>query len=205
MAVKIQRFKDLHLAGQALVRTWFEKGWAQRDCPDEGAFEPFIYTYIAFNGWASCVTEQERDTDMLKDLKRDNSLRTHFTRWLAADAPFKASVEAFSELWPIFSARELRELGLDRSTFPTRADRIEAYLEGGAQECWPHQGDRRLILGNVLSAVYQVRCNLFHGGKSITSENDRRIVGAAFRVLTHLLGHMLALRHGESPKGGSYA
>lgn len=42
---------------------------------------------------------------------------------------------------------------------------------------WPH----------TLRAIYTVRCNLFHGDKSRTSENDRNLVYKAFRVLATFL------------------
>ena len=183
MTVKLHRFKDLHKPGKDLIHTWFNRGWEQRDCPEEEAFEPFIYTYIAFNGWAACVTAQEKDIEMIKDLKRDQALRDCFIQWISRDGEFRAVVISFSRLWPIFSAREIRELHLDQDQFPDRGELIDHYLTGGATECWPGLNDNRLILGNVLSAVYQVRCNLFHGGKCITSESDRQIVDAAFRVL----------------------
>jgi hypothetical protein len=32
-------------------------------------------------------------------------------------------------------------------------------------------------------SLYQVRCNLFHGEKARSSENDRRMVGAAHATL----------------------
>ncbi len=183
MPLLLHRFKDLHRPGKELIHTWFNRGWEFRDCPDGECFEPFIYTYIAFNGWAACVTDQEKDIDMLRDLKQDRSLRNSFDQWLTQDAEFRAKVISFKNLWPIFSAREIRELHLDQDQFHARGALIDHYLTGGATEYWPGLNDNRLILGNVLSAVYQVRCNLFHGGKCITSESDRQIVDAAFRVL----------------------
>jgi hypothetical protein len=183
MTIKLHRFKDLHKPGKDLIHTWFNRGWEQRNCPGGEAFEPFIYTYIAFNGWAACVTAQEKDIEMLKDLKRDQALRDCFLQWIAQDSEFHDLIISFSSLWPIFSARELRELRLDQIEFKTRSELIDHYLRGGATEFWPGLTDNRIILGNVLSAIYQVRCNLFHGGKGITSESDRKIVDAAFRVL----------------------
>lgn len=54
-------------------------------------------------------------------------------------------------------------------------DQLPAYLD------WPH----------TLAAIYQVRCNLFHGEKSRNSDNDQAIVFAAYRVL---VGFMRSFR-----------
>jgi hypothetical protein len=35
----------------------------------------------------------------------------------------------------------------------------------------------------VLSMVYQVRCNLFHGGKNYSSESDRQFITLAYKIL----------------------
>jgi len=46
---------------------------------------------------------------------------------------------------------------------------------------WPH----------TLQAVYQVRCNLFHGEKGANSESDREIVTAALRAMLPFLSETL--------------
>lgn len=43
----------------------------------------------------------------------------------------------------------------------------------------------------VMTAVYRVRCNLFHGGKSRYDPRDRTLVEAAYNVTKRLLGYLL--------------
>lgn len=42
-------------------------------------------------------------------------------------------------------------------------------------------------LSELLLAVYQVRCNLFHGGKRIESNRDRELCAAGFIIVCNLL------------------
>lgn len=48
---------------------------------------------------------------------------------------------------------------------------------------------------SVLQCVYQVRCNLFHGGKDRSDERDRRLSAAGFIVIGNLLTYS---EHGQS-------
>ena len=42
--------------GRRLIRGWFERAIEQRNCDAEESSEPFVFAFIALNGWASCVT-----------------------------------------------------------------------------------------------------------------------------------------------------
>ena len=104
------------------------------------------------------------------------------------------AVEKFREFWPILrplpisqippegATREklvLRELDRRWEKPRCRPDCAARHHEN-AEEIpgdWPH----------TLAAIYQVRCNLFHGSKSLQSDNDIQIIFCAFRVLAHIL------------------
>jgi len=54
-------------------------------------------------------------------------------------------------------------------------------------------GQRRRIsninnLNEVLSCAYQVRCNLFHGGKAPGNPRDERLVDASYTIVSKLIG-----------------
>jgi hypothetical protein len=162
-----------------------------RDCNDQDSFEPFIYAYIAFNGWAVCVADQDRDSEVFKVLKRDPRLTTSLSRWLNEDPVFRGHVEAFRGLWPIFSAKNLRALRIPIFRKLNRREVIAHYRHHGAMKFKPEEDNPQPTLTNILDTLYQVRCNLFHGEKCVSSEGDQRIVGAAFRVLVIFLEHCL--------------
>lgn len=56
----------------------------------------------------------------------------------------------------------------------------------------PNRSSRQEIsdinnLEEVLLCVYQVRCNLFHGGKTPEDPRDREVVGAAYTIVSSLI------------------
>lgn len=61
------------------------------------------------------------------------------------------------------------------------------YIDAGAREFEPHcylEHDHvPLDWPHTLVALYRVRCNLLHGEKSRSSENDQQMVEAAFTIL----------------------
>ena len=54
-----------------------------------------------------------------------------------------------------------------------------------------HQGESKSIndirsLDQVLDVIYQIRCNLFHGQKSMIDPHDRELVELAFQILSKI-------------------
>jgi hypothetical protein len=189
--IRSHRFAELHAEGRKLVQSWAQRAVDQADCSDRDAFEPFIFGWIALNGWACCVTGVDRDSDYLDALLLDADLDRKFKELLATD--LMAATRDFQSSWPIFSSKDI---GYNVESGGTREQLIERYKNitpppSHRPACsfihrdrgeevpidWPH----------TLSAIYQVRCNLFHGYKGMYSENDVLIVSGAFRVLVRVL------------------
>ena len=57
---------------------WFNRAWRNKDCSPENSFEPFIFAWIAFNSWGMCVTEYERDSDIIDALAVNQKLNEDF-------------------------------------------------------------------------------------------------------------------------------
>ena len=186
-AVIRHRFEELHQEGRKLIQGWAERAADQFDCAERNSFEPFIFGWIALNGWACCVTAEDRDSDYLDALLLDADLNREFKELLATG--LLAAAGEFQSTWPIFSSKDI---GYNVEWGGTREQVIERYRTinpppGRKPACvflhrdrgeevpvdWPH----------TLSAIYQVRCNLFHGYKGVYSENDIK----AFRVLARVL------------------
>jgi hypothetical protein len=102
-------------------------------------------------------------------------------------------VRRFSQLWPIFRVSNLREQGIDywSGRYESRGEMIRAYLDAGAgafaPACHFAHARPRLDWGHTLAALYRVRCNLFHGEKARSSENDQLVVSTAFETLRAFL------------------
>ncbi len=190
--VDFGRYARLHRDGRTLIQGWLER--AARRHSRDADFESFIYLWIAFNGWAACVTGKDADREWQRALVADPDLNDRFARLIAE--PTTRTGEAarrFSALWPIFRVAELRERQIDHwaSDQRDRATMTRAYTEAGAHKFEPrcylaHEREPPLDWGHTLAALYRVRCNLFHGEKARSSENDQTVVAAAYATLLAL-------------------
>src|SRR4051812_19304149 len=112
-AARLSRFAILHEDGRRLIEGWYERGRQERRLGAD-AFEPFIYLWIAFNGWAACVTGEDHDPAWVRALSSDLSLRADYDTLLSTSEMFGRAAREFATLWPIFRVDELRRQGLNR-------------------------------------------------------------------------------------------
>jgi hypothetical protein len=165
-------------------------------------FEAFIYAWISFNGWASCCCDSDQDRKLINTLRADGRATVAFNSLVRSDQPFGEALERFRLLWPIFRASDVRDGLKDAEsrywqggrraqveyyslTFPEVVRAPDCHLRhepGGADADWAH----------TLEALYQVRCNLFHGTKSMHAETDREVVTAASAVLVPVVNHLVS-------------
>lgn len=192
-AIDRHRFQELHQEGRKLIRNWAERATSQINCVDKNSFEPFIFGWIAINGWATCVTGKDNDYEYLYALELDDDLTHKFENQLKENTEFKEAAQDFQRLWPIFKSKDV---GNNAAWSGTRQQIIQEYeastpLAARTPECWSTHRKRGEEIPtdwlHTLSAIYRVRCNLFHGYKGVYLENDVVIVSRAFRVLARLL------------------
>ena len=205
LSVRVFEFPHASPTTQRLITGWFDRGWENADCPANESFEPFIFTWIAFNGWAACITGEDGDRAWLDALMLDPTVAEHFDTLLEGDGRFARRVGDFAQLWPIFRSQELRRNHIERPYGANRAAVVEHYLANGATLFEPrcflrHRDEHKRVVdwAHTLAALYRVRCNLFHGDKGANSEMDSMIVQRAFAVLGHLLEEYM--RHGVRPR-----
>ncbi len=196
--VKLEQDVHLHPHGRRLIQGWFDRGWRMRDQDGEECFEAFIYTWIAVNSWASCVTGRDTESVYLNALIQDSRLGRKFDELLSdQSSPLTINVREFGQLWPIFRVQQLRRQNLRIWDNSRRDERINYYLANGADNfeprCWKRHRDAEedvpIDWPHTLRAIYRVRCNLFHGEKAPHSEMDQRIVSHAFRTLVYFFRH----------------
>lgn len=190
------RYRHLHSDGRDLICGWFARAWDKVGCEPRDSFEPFIFTWIAFNGWASCITELDKDRDWIDALTLSHRVCDDFDTLTAkTDSSVSVHAHEFYRLWPVFKAQEIRRRGASMWHANDRQEIIEHYLKANVQsfepQCWTrHQSEGStapLDWPHTLAVLYRVRCNLFHGEKAAHSEMDRLIVSSAFRVLIYFL------------------
>lgn len=188
--LEFDRYERLHPDGRALIHGWRERA---SDVAAEQNFESFIYLWIAFNSWAACVTGLDADAAWQRALIADPSLNDLFDEQLSRATRTADSARRFAALWPIFHVAKLRERGIDYWTgaHDSRATMTRAYIDAGAREfapsCYFEHKEVPLDWGHTLAALYRVRCNLFHGEKARSSENDQLVVAAAGETLLAFL------------------
>jgi anti-anti-sigma factor len=191
----VSRLDRLNAQDRRLIGGWFERACESKDSPPEEIVEPFIYAWIALNGWATCITGLDKNKDWLHALMLSRPIAERFAE-LTGDVNSGVSrhARAFHECWPIFEAQEIRGAGPPPGT--PRPEVVQHYLSAGmtqfAPPCWcRHTRDEGgacpVDWPHTLSALYRVRCNLFHEGNDGQSERDRSIVARAYLVLIHFL------------------
>ena len=193
--VNLNTYSLLHPEGRQLISGWFQRALGEKNCQQDEAFEPFIFAWFAFNGWAACVTDNDRDRDIIDTLATDQTISNDFIQAIQNNQSVSASVRVFSELLPIFDVRSLRRRRILRNFTENRQERIAYYLSKGANQfepkCWQRHHDTGEAMpvdwGHILNAIYKVRCNLFHGLKAAHSEMDQIIVHSAYLALVTFL------------------
>jgi hypothetical protein len=171
----------------------------KRDASGGDVFEGFIFAWIAFNGWAECVSDEESDAKWVRALSFDRSLQESFTGFMEQPGLGPLAVREFAAVWPIPKAQDIRRHA--RYEFIDSRPVEKARFFGDrridcAPKCWlnhhDRDGDVPLDWPHFLAAAYRVRCNLFHGEKSPYDPSDARIVGSAF---TGLVGFLVQFPH----------
>jgi hypothetical protein len=176
-------FSTLHPAGQETVSRFLED--ARRT---DNPITRFSYVWMSFNAWLNCVSGEVQDAKMIKAASTDPRMNDLFSEVREEDGEFRERINEFAEWWPIFSVQDVRRYGGPNA--PYEFQRRDDFYNA-------HRADRRLrrrpdgwVSGrtprwpDLLAACYQVRCNLFHGDKSIHNQGDREIIKGAERCLS---------------------
>ena len=193
--LQLKKYASLHPDGKRLIDQWFLRALSSAEEADESPFEAFIFLWIAFNGFASCVTGKDRDAEMLRRMGNCPEFRARFQSLLLSESDFAKVAGEFAALWPIFKVQDIRRNRLGWPTLSSRLELIQQYFSvpniNHEPDCYRFhtgQGDSVPVdWPHTIHAIYRVRCNLFHGEKAPHSEMDKRIVTSAFGVLAMFL------------------
>ncbi|HEX8239858.1 MAG TPA: hypothetical protein VF574_08985 [Allosphingosinicella sp.] len=178
--VSFSQFQQLHPEARRLTLDLFEG--SDSDDP----FYGFSLLWMSFNGWMSAVAGPAPDAHMINNLAANPRLMTAFIDLANESARFRDRVEEFASWWPIFDSQTARKY-LHRSLYEVH-DREDFYQLAFPDERirrrprdWAHGNAPRW--GDLLQAIYQVRCNLFHGTKSPVNWGDSALVGMSHQTL----------------------
>lgn len=179
-----------------IIRHWYRQAIADRFLDKTASFASFIHLWLAFNGWIACCDDEPSDSKLVEKAARSARLAGRF-RHLGSTPAFHAELRAFAQWWPVFSASDARrksrtDNGIDEevwrlSQIETR--RVAAEFLTPRVKHRPRRVPYRTWLVDdltpmqTLQAIYQVRCNLFHGGKAPAIGADAELVGRSYRIL----------------------
>jgi len=188
------------------TRSWIRK-FEETDV--ENVAEKFIYLWVTVNAWAAKsvpdLSRNHEDSYLVHCMAKDQRLSQRFEQLCRLDKNFQKSVNEFIGLAPVFQALWLNNHEITPWQLPALRDEFidmvfqrepfiismrdgkEIRFPAFAPVCahdhrqtdqpipadWPH----------VLSMIYQVRCNLFHGGKNYKNEGDRLFIKLACEIL----------------------
>ena len=139
-------------------------------------FFRFVASWVAFNAfYSSRMYDEVGDWNQVRAYAGESEVVDFHRERLKSDREYAQAVEV------------LREKGVyDTSTRDRRQIRdVQNFTQ-------------------VASCLYQVRCNLFHGGKTPGNVRDRRLVSAAHTITSRLIEGALNIRS-EQGGGGQTA
>lgn len=180
--VLFERFADLHPEGQRLCREYLERAEIAND-PHAGLMD----LWIGFAGWMACITGADHDAAMVQDLAGNQRLVAAFEQLRSNDPYFGTLLHEFADNWPVYRSQDIvKYFGPEHPyAFSTREEftaslkadprvrRSPLVWQQGSTPTW----------GALIGVVYQVRCNLVHGRKSLTRPSDRQLVTLSFELL----------------------
>ena len=148
-------------------------------------FFRFVASWIAFNALYSQDGLGGRETDQIERFCQDANFLSCHEALLGSDDEYREAVTYVME-------RPIQRL----SNRPRRSYRAptEGIFDGSPPQRRTPSEISRLSsdVEEVMMAIYYIRNNLFHGGKSPCNPRDRRLVEASCRIITTLLSDRIS-------------
>lgn len=147
-----------------LVRTWYKDKAKDETEP----YFKLLCLWICFNAWLSFISSEDSDRGMLKKFLANQvnlELKSAYEN-MSKTATGKQALKDFVTMSPIKDSRDIKPVVVIRS-----------------------ENDK----DNIIWGIYRVRCNLFHGGKTLNDPRDRKLVACVNRILDKWMSELIAL------------
>jgi hypothetical protein len=131
--------------------------WSSRAANEADPFVRFFIYYMCLDAWMT--SESGHDSDEQKKrwlIETDNALKQHWSDMPETEKPLL----------------RLTQIGKVEDMRPRHRGQYK-YLRDAND------------LKQVVNFIYQVRCNLFHGGKSLVNTHDQELVEFSSVILRH--------------------
>ncbi len=186
-----------------LMLIWIFKSLAED--PDMGFTDRLIYLWIAFNAWlygrVPLNIDQPQDSLLIKCIASDSEFYQAFGL-LKQNNNYRQEIEKFRSYWPIFDSRKMGEwFQGNREDYITNSLGVDSNPKYHKPSCFLHHlkaGNRpTLDWAHSIVVIYQIRCNLFHGGKNPQNNLEEELVRSAFNILASVWFKLLHLDGGH--------
>jgi hypothetical protein len=129
--------------------------WKLQAAKQDDPFVRFFMFYMCLDAWMSEESQAEHDSDKLKWLiNKDNALKEFWTTTPHKTVPLNGLVG----------------VGEVENMHPKHRGKIVRLIDADD-------------FGQVIRFIYQIRCNLFHGGKSPVNTKDRALTRWSANIL----------------------
>lgn len=147
---------------QTLVKSWYTN--KAKNETDE--YYKFMSLWICINAWLDFESEKTRDREMIDWLKGSESDTSKI--WLAFESMLETTVGQNGVQNLIHAC-------------PITGDRGSDVIITSASDT-----------DNIIEAIYKIRCNLFHGGKTPSNTRDTKLLSSANLVLSKWVAALVA-------------
>lgn len=178
--VQFDNFLRLDPEAADLAQELFETAETQN-----AIFSSFVIRWMGFNGWMECVTGADTDAAMIRALSNHQRLSDAYDSIMQNYPEFRGQVEHFADMWPVLDVRDVRKkLGRDAFIRFSREELMEQVIQQGVKlQPVGWVGGNIPTWSQLLSTIYRVRCNLFHGSKSPQNFRDHELVGCCDNII----------------------
>lgn len=139
-----------------LIKVWYEKSFMEND-----HFSKFLFLWICFNAWLAYRSGKDIDAHMIDWLVVQTASTSDLIEkyeTLKINKHFSNALKELANQAPIKDSRGIRKdiNIIDENDFE-----------------------------NIVRAIYRIRCNLFHGGKSANESRDLKLVVLSNVILNY--------------------
>lgn len=154
------------------------------------SFDKLIYGWMSFNCWATFVSGLNSDSDIMSALSKSVKMSGEFYKIYSVDKDFERNVDGFFQLFPIFDGRDYRrKVSMNQKTIPEDKEEFDVLGKNLLVKQKPFVWEAGMAANwsDCIWAIYQVRCNLFHGQKNPVDLGDNTVVSFAAFILEKFL------------------
>jgi hypothetical protein len=155
---------DWEISNQySLIKRWYNKAKHQRNY-----FDKFISLWISFNAYYAHKDLEKTEQKQLQEFLQNHAAEFNGACNQVEFSDFKCHIDTKSR-----NKGYIQDLRYEKNT--DREIRNRKYYSTVTN------------FEQYIDCVYQVRCNLFHGGKNLEDGQDEEIVKLAFKSLLKLI------------------